>query len=66
MWKRGGSALFLSLFAGNEGRLGVQSVITKIENLSTAAVIGGLVGIWIIVGAISMMISIRLIERKEY
>ena len=53
-------------FAGNEGRLGVQNVIAKIENLSMAAVIGGLVGIWIIVGAISMMISIRLIERKEY
>ena len=53
-------------FVGNEGRLGVQNIIAKIENLSTVAVLGGLVGIWIIVGGISMMISMRLIERKEY
>lgn len=53
-------------FAGNEGRIGVQNIIAKIENLSTAAVLGGLAGIWLIVGGISMLISMRLIERKEY
>lgn len=56
----------LMRFAGNEGRLGVQNIIAKVENLSTVAVLGGLAGIWIIVGGISMMISMRLIERKEY
>lgn len=53
-------------FAGNEGRLGVQNIISKIEDLSSVAVIGGVIGIWIIVGLISMLISMGLISRKEY
>ena len=45
---------------------GVQNIISKIEDLSSVAVIGGVIGIWIIVGLISVLISMGLISRKEY
>lgn len=53
-------------FAGNEGKLGFQHILSKIADLPTAAIFGAVVGLWIAAYSISMSVSMKLMERKEY
>lgn len=57
---------FLMKFVGNEGKLGFQKILASIEEMPGAAIVGIICLLWIVAGGISMILSMRLIEKKEY